>query len=125
MKPYALVLIEWEDSAQPVSGWRYLSDFSDFGAVLCVSVGWLIHDGEDVKALAPNLGEKEDAQHVQVSGVIRIPTRSVVRIQCLDEATSSCRQMNEFRQSSSMGQRAFDLAPELGPSRQASESVVS
>ena len=56
MKDCPLVMIEWEDSAQPLPNWRYLADFEADGAVLCTSVGWLIHDGEDVKALAPNMG---------------------------------------------------------------------
>ena len=60
MKDCPLVMIEWEDSAQPLPNWRYLADFEADGAVLCTSVGWLIHDGEDVKALAPNMGGAQD-----------------------------------------------------------------
>ena len=75
-----LVLIEWEDSAQPMPAWVYLADFEAGAVVRCTSVGWLIHDGAYVKALAPNKASIEGEDSAQVSGVIRIPTRSVVRI---------------------------------------------
>ena len=80
-----LVLVEWEDSAQPVSSWSFLADFEADHAVLCTSVGWLIHDGEDVKALAPNMGGLRTNGSVQVSGVIRIPARCIVKVTPLDE----------------------------------------
>ena len=80
-----LVLIEWEDSAQPVPAWSYLTDFEAGRAVLCASVGWLIHDGDDVKALAPNMAGLRPGSDVQISGVIRIPARCVVRVTLLDE----------------------------------------
>lgn len=79
-----LVLIEWEDSGQPSSSWQFLADFTEPEAVSCVSVGWLIHDGEDVKALAQNMGDIGRAS-MQVSGVIRIPARCVVRTVSLEE----------------------------------------
>jgi hypothetical protein len=80
-----LVFIEWEDSAQPISNWQYLADFTPHPVIRCVSVGWLIHDGEDMKALAPNMGGLENENNVQVSGVIRIPARCVLQVVCLDE----------------------------------------
>lgn len=76
----SLVLIEWEDSAQPVPGWAFLEAIDDWEVIKCRSVGWLIHDGDDVKALAPNLGDVESENSAQVSGVIRIPARCVVKI---------------------------------------------
>jgi hypothetical protein len=80
-------MIEWEDSAQPVSAWSHLRNFEPGGVVRVASVGWLIHDGEDLKALAPNLGGLDGACSAQVSGVIRIPTRCVVRVVRLKEPT--------------------------------------
>ncbi len=56
MNPLPVVLIEWEDSAQPVAAWQYLDDIDDAGAIRCRSVGYLIDDGESVKTLAPNVG---------------------------------------------------------------------
>lgn len=84
-----LVLVEWVDSSQPVSSWKYLTDYLEEQntiAVKCVSVGWLIQDTE-VKMLAPNFGDvlNENEDRVQVSGVIRIPARAVINITKLDE----------------------------------------
>jgi hypothetical protein len=80
-----LVMIEWEDSAQPISAWSFLSSFEAVGTVHCASVGWLIRDDESVKALAPNMGGLNDENSVQVSGVIQIPTRCILRITSLRE----------------------------------------
>lgn len=80
-----LVFIQWEDSAQPIPGWKHLADFDPPPVVQCASVGWLIHDGPDMKAVAPNMGGLEDECNVQVSGVIRIPTRCIIQISFLDE----------------------------------------
>lgn len=77
--PCPLVFVEWEDSAQPTSSWAFLSDFEPGPAIRCASVGWLIHDGADVKALAANMGGIEGGG-MQASGVIRIPSRCVVRL---------------------------------------------
>lgn len=87
MKKYPLVLIEWEDSAQPVANWSWL-DGSDWNQlVLCRSVGWLIHDGDTVKALAPNVGAYpgDGDDDKQISGVIRIPASAVRGIKTLAE----------------------------------------
>jgi hypothetical protein len=81
-----LVLIEWEDSTQPQGSWSWLEqwDGPTPRVVRCRSVGWLVCDDEDVKVLAPNLGEC--GGDYQVSGVIRIPARSVVKIVRLPDA---------------------------------------
>lgn len=79
-----LVMVEWEDSAQPVAQWSYLADWETGQAVRCTSVGWLIDDGE-VKALAANVAEFSDTGRAQISGVMRIPARAVVRIVRLSE----------------------------------------
>jgi hypothetical protein len=76
-----LVLIEWVDSAQPVPGWAWLEGSTRGDVVKCRSVGWLVHDSADVKALAPNRATMCGAD--QVSGVIRIPTRCVTKIKTL------------------------------------------
>jgi len=74
-----LVLIEWVDSAQPVPGWSWLEDHTWESIVKCQSVGWLIHDGEEVKSLAPNKGNIGEDESLQVSGVIRIPAKCITR----------------------------------------------
>jgi hypothetical protein len=75
-------MIEWEDSAQPIPSWSYLSSFEPPGTIRCASVGWLIYDDALLKVLAPNMGNENSAQ---VSGVIQIPTRCVVKVTRLSE----------------------------------------
>ena len=77
-----LVLIKWQDSAQPVAAWQYISDIDDRSVVECQSVGFLIHDDDSVKVLAPNVGDFDGA-HAQASGIIRIPTKCVTEIRRL------------------------------------------
>jgi len=86
-----LVMIEWEDSAQPIPSWSHLASFEAPGTIRCASVGWLIRD-DDIKALAPNMGALHDANSVQVSGVIQIPARCVIKVTQIAEPdlTSSC-----------------------------------
>lgn len=77
-KSIPLVMIEWHDSAQPLPSWRWIKKL-DYDVVLCQSVGWLVHDGDDVKALAPNVSSIEN-KDAQASGIMRIPARSVVKV---------------------------------------------
>ena len=84
MAEHKLVLIEWEDSEEPAPKWRCLEPIKDALANVCSSAGWLISDGELTKVLAPNMANMEDPDSVQVSGVIKIPSRSVVSITALD-----------------------------------------
>lgn len=80
-----LVLIEWEDSAQPVSAWHYLSEMPKLEIVRCVSVGWLVGDMGGVKMLAPNIGDFDSGENAQASGYIRIPSSAVTRVVELKE----------------------------------------
>lgn len=80
-----LVMIEWEDSLQPVGAWTHLAGYKPAPMMRISSVGWLIHDGEDTKSLAPNIGGLEDECSAQVTGVIQIPARCVVSVQKLKE----------------------------------------
>lgn len=81
-------MVEWVDSCQPVPEWSWLGERSWGEVVVCRSVGWLVHDGDDVKAVAANVGEIDG--EIQISGVIRIPARSVIRMVKLTEETSGC-----------------------------------
>jgi hypothetical protein len=84
-----LVLIEWEDSRQPNGAWKYLSGHPSWDSVKCASVGWLVHDDKQKKVLAPNMGDIDDANNMQLSGEIVIPTSCVLSIKKLTEFTSS------------------------------------
>lgn len=79
---YPLVLIEWQDSAQPVSGWTFMEDLAELGPVSCRSVGWLLKDGDDVKLLAANIGGGERDE--QACGVIRILTSTVTSCRVIE-----------------------------------------
>lgn len=84
-----LVLIEWVDSRQPNSAWRYLGAAQVWESVKCASVGWLVADDKEKKVLAPNMGDIDDASNMQLSGEIVIPTSCVLSVKHLTEVTSS------------------------------------
>ena len=88
-----LVMIEWEDSAQPIPSWSYLASFEAPGTIRCASVGWLIRDDGQMLAVAPNMGAIDNENSVQISGVIQIPARCVLKLTRLREPslTSSVR----------------------------------
>lgn len=79
MRRPRLVLVEWLDSTQPLSGWRFLDDLPPLDVVRCYSVGWLVAENKGVKLLAPNLGDLQSGGSRQGSGFIRIPSAAVVR----------------------------------------------
>jgi hypothetical protein len=83
-----LVMIEWMDSVQPTSSWQHLSDYEPKDAIKCVSVGFLLHDGEDVKGLAQNMGDVDKEENIQASGIIHIPTCCIEKISDLKENQS-------------------------------------
>lgn len=85
---HKLVVVEWEDSAQPVSGWHYLDEAPELEVVCCKSVGWIIADNSKVMMIAPNLGDYKSGDGAQGSGFIRIPKNSVTRVIELQESTS-------------------------------------
>jgi hypothetical protein len=73
-----LMLIEWEDSAQPLPAWRFLDDAPPLEAVKCMSVGWEVGRANGVLMLAPNLGDASSGSP-QASGFIRIPESCIKR----------------------------------------------
>ena len=76
-----LVLIEWLDSGQPVSGWQWLQEIEPRRPHLCVLVGFLVQDDATAKVLAPNLGASNGSgDWDQASGVITIPASAVQRV---------------------------------------------
>jgi hypothetical protein len=96
-----LVHIEWEDSTQPLPGWRWLADCDEFKAHRCQSVGWLVHDDDRVKAVAANISGDSEKGDIQISGLMRIPARCVLRITpmaFLDPALSSRPARGQTRQ---------------------------
>ena len=86
MKHCPLVLIEWDDSRLMPSQWKLLADLEKPHLVKCVSVGWLIHDDQQTKRLASNMGSANfEEELLQVVGVIEIPAKAVTKITKLRE----------------------------------------
>ena len=79
-----LVMVEWLDSMRPIAEWQYLSDYKREKPISCISVGFLIHNSDGVTAIAPNMGNISD-KNIQMSGVIHIPTCSILKITDLAE----------------------------------------
>lgn len=80
--PYRLVLVDWEDSGQPVPSWRYVTDMPRPTPIKCSSVGWLVQETKEAILLAPNVGEiGTDAE--QACGVMVIPVSAVLRMKNL------------------------------------------
>ena len=73
------ILVEWIDSAQPISAWMFLEKKPSLEIIQCVSVGWVVGETDDVLMLAPNLGDIKSGGSGQASGFIRIPKSAVTR----------------------------------------------
>jgi hypothetical protein len=52
---WPLVRIRWVDSSSPRMGWTSISEWSGIGSLECVSVGYLIAEDHEQKAVAPHL----------------------------------------------------------------------
>jgi len=80
-----LVIIRWLDSRQPCGKWRYLSALPDAKPVEVATVGWLVRDTPDVKVVCQNIGDLDDPEKAQASGIMAIPARCVLSIERLTE----------------------------------------
>lgn len=76
MSERKLVLIEWQYSLQPSSGWVWLADVDLGDAVPCKTVGWVVAESKSVIAVAQNIGDGGE----QACGIIRIPKRCVIKV---------------------------------------------
>jgi len=80
--PYPLVVVEWADSAQPISHWQWLDEYEANGPILCTSVGYIVHDADGVMSLAPNLGDVM-RDRAMASGIMRIAQSSIRGVRAL------------------------------------------
>jgi len=71
---FPLVLVEWVDSHYR-PGWS--SDDSENEPLICSSIGWLIHDGEDAKVLSANISREKCPQRC---GDMTIPSRAILHV---------------------------------------------
>lgn len=75
-----VVQIQWEDSAHPVGRWVHLDidELHNSDPVRCLSVGWEVYRDNRVTVLAPNVGEIQNCDDEQASGLIRISARCII-----------------------------------------------
>lgn len=75
-----LVLIEWLDSYGCSSEWQDLGDCEP-RPLVCRSVGWLLHDGDDCKVVVPHISDQHNG-HVRQQGCgdMTIPTKAIIQI---------------------------------------------
>jgi hypothetical protein len=114
-----LVIIRWQDSAQPISAWKYLSDLPSTRPIECATVGWLLKDNDDVKVICQSVGDLHNPNNAQASGIMTIPARCVMSIERLSE---------ERRPSASAGTGPAEIADpdsDSTPMRQVSGSLVA
>ena len=80
-----LVLIRWEDSAQPVPRWQHLSELSLPDVVECATTFTLSLSPISQPTVAQSIGGINADDNVQASGVMAIPARCVISIEPLEE----------------------------------------
>lgn len=76
-----LVKVEWVDSFGVGSTWQSTSNASDEKHT-CISVGYLVKDGENVKVIVPHLSPANEiiGAEEQGCGDMAIPVSAIVRI---------------------------------------------
>jgi hypothetical protein len=115
-----LVIIRWQDSAQPIPAWKHLSQLPRTRPIECATVGWLLKDDADIKVLCQSVGDLDDPHNAQASGIMTIPARCVISIERLTEEdglTSSAGSADTAAAGSSApgssAAQKTDLAPDL------------
>ena len=84
-KDCPLVIIRWQDSAQPQPSWQYLSALAPTRPIECATVGWLLKDDDDIKVICQSVGDLENPKNAQASGIMTIPARCILSIEKLTE----------------------------------------
>ena len=84
-KDCPLVIIRWQDSAQPLPSWQYLSALPRTQPIECATVGWLLKDDDDIKVICQSVGDLDNPKNAQASGIMTIPARCVLSIEKLTE----------------------------------------
>jgi len=76
-----LVKIEWADSYGVSSSWEEISDIKDIKHV-CISVGYLALDGDNIKVIVPHISpsNEEIGSCLQGCGNMSIPVQSIIKI---------------------------------------------
>jgi hypothetical protein len=116
-KDCPLVIIRWQDSAQPLSSWQYLSALPRTRPIECATVGWLLKDDDDIKVICQSVGDLENPKNAQASGIMTIPARCVLSIEKLTEEevlTSSAGSVDSPDFAGAAGPAAVAADPEIG-----------
>lgn len=74
-----LVLVEWLGSFGCSSSWQEIGNFAA-EPLVCISVGWLAHDGDDCKVVVPHLADETVSVKRQGCGDMTIPTKAIIAI---------------------------------------------
>lgn len=84
---YHLVEIKWADSFGAGSSWGEIEQMA-VKRFHCYSVGYLVHDGDDVKIIVPHMHSADEEIGAVESGCgdMTIPTCAVVEMHVLREA---------------------------------------
>jgi hypothetical protein len=120
-----LVIIRWQDSAQPIAAWRHLSHLPRTRAIECATVGWLLKDNDDVKVLCQSVGDLDDPHNAQASGIMTIPARCVISIERLTEDGPISSAGPEPVETDSAADLSSDSTTDLAPRPRASESLLA
>ena len=73
-----LVLVDWLDSCGCSSSWEDVDEDMKPSVPACRSVGWLAHDGDDLKVIIPHMAENKSGR--QGCGDMTIPAVAIRRI---------------------------------------------
>ncbi len=80
MRTMKLVYIEWFDAYGCSSTWQDMPEIKP-SPIVCKSVGWLLHDGDDCKVIVPHtMPDDHDHANPQGCGDMTIPTVAIKRI---------------------------------------------
>jgi hypothetical protein len=116
-KDCPLVIIRWQDSAQPLPSWQYLSALPRTRPIECATVGWLLKDDDDIKVICQSVGDLDNPKNAQASGIMTIPARCVLSIEKLTEEavlTSSAGLVGSAGFAGAVGPAAVAADPEIG-----------
>ncbi len=119
-KDCPLVIIRWQDSAQPLPSWQYLSALPRTRPIECATVGWLLKDDDDIKVICQSVGDLDNPKNAQASGIMTIPARCVLSIEKLTEEevlTSSVGSVGSPGFAGAVGPAAVAADPEIGSTR--------
>ena len=110
-----LVIIRWQDSAQPLPAWQYLSALPRTRPIECATVGWLLKDDDDVKVICQSVGDLDNPKNAQASGIMTIPARCVISIDILTEEEVITSSLGSADFAGTVGPAAGAADPAIGP----------